>query len=139
MTEIDDLDRLTRMASEAAVDTAVVERVFTERGAERRQDIVTALDVSSHPRDWIDDRSGSDRRAPIPKQATREHYQNEAEMAAAWRDAQRYRWWTENFGLEWDGPNRFKVYTLIPDMPMRNKEQFDAAIDAAMSPGRKGE
>ena len=50
-------------------------------------------------------------------------------------DAERYRWFRENFGVEYDGPNSLKLYTLINSRFRRGLSEpagFDAAIDGAM-------
>jgi hypothetical protein len=60
----------------------------------------------------------------------------QAEIAALREDAERYRWWVNNYGSEYDGPGTMKLYTIVRYGPTRTKEQFDAAIDAARAKSR---
>lgn len=63
-------------------------------------------------------------------------WQVEAAIADVVSDAERYRWWRENFGAEHDGPEMLKLYTLINSRFRRGLSEpqgFDAAIDAAMA------
>ena len=55
-----------------------------------------------------------------------------AQLVTARRDALRYRWWTENYGAEYDGPGTMKLYTIVKHGKFGTKAQFDAAIDAAI-------
>ena len=54
----------------------------------------------------------------------------ERERDALKADAERYRWLAKNFGVEYDGPESFKLYTLVKTRKITNKAEFDAAIDA---------
>jgi hypothetical protein len=52
------------------------------------------------------------------------------------KDAARYRWYRENWGVEYDGPNSLKLYTLINSRFRRGLSEpqgFDAAIDGAIA------
>ena len=55
---------------------------------------------------------------------------------AAERDAARYRWWRDNYGVERDYDDSFKLYTLVGTNKIGTHEQFDAAIDIAIAVAR---
>lgn len=55
-------------------------------------------------------------------------------LDAAIKDAERYRWMTENYGLDYDGPQAWKFYTIVPHRPITSdKREIDVAIDAAIA------
>lgn len=58
-----------------------------------------------------------------------------AALASNERDAERYRWWTENYGAEFDGPGTMKLYTIVKHGKVGTKAQFDAAVDTARAGG----
>ena len=57
----------------------------------------------------------------------------QADTALAKRDedAERYIWWTQNYGAAYDSPQHMKLYALVPHGKYTTKKHFDAAIDAA--------
>lgn len=59
--------------------------------------------------------------------------QLERELAAEKADAERYRWWRNNFGVSRDGPGTWQLYTIIRTKQVMTEPEFDAAIDAARS------
>ena len=58
----------------------------------------------------------------------------EAELAACKRDAERYRWLTDDHA---DADMRGRVDDIAHHIQIRGKGNSDAAIDAAMAAGEK--
>lgn len=98
-----------------------------EEFLEDQQDVVDGSYGEPHPNramsllTWL----RQERKAPRPEVAEQ-----------VGKDAARYRWWRDNFGVEYDGPDSMKLYTLINSRFRRGLSEpqgFDAAIDGAMS------